>query len=383
MVVARHFLGASLLALTMALGACSDSSDGDDFVAAPAAPDEGSVYDLAHGCFAVSPADNAVLATVDGGYQLVDTAVGEDSRFRMQPSDLGRFLLYDESGNYLVGADVGLARQPQLVSDTNRVNGEVVIIDRLQSEGEWEISAAVDGRFNFKHLASGSFLTADAMLGQTPADITLLPREDCAEFPELTLDATGTVTVTEFEDGDLFGYVDAHSHLLTNWAFGGSGLFHGAPFHRLGVPHALPNCKLVHGEGGRKDFFGYGFSSGSIVDLAPALIAGELPADTHLTEGFPKFSDWPDATQSSTHQMQYYKWIERAYLSGLRLVVQHATTQETVCQLLTSPEIGAQPFRYSCNDMVAVDRIIEATYDMERYIDAQSGGPGRVGSALY
>ena len=57
-------------------------------------------------------------------------------------------------------------------------------------------------------------------------------------------------------------------------------------------------------------------------------------------------------------------------------MVQHATTQETVCQLLTSPEIGAQPLRYSCNDMVAVDRIIEETYKMERYIDAQSGGPG-------
>ena len=376
MVVARHFLPAGLLALTVALGACNDSIDEDDLVIGSVAADEGSVYDLAHGCFAVSPTDNSVLATADGGYQLVDVGAEQDSRFRLQPSDLGRFLLYDESRNYLVGSGGGLARQEQLASDTNMVDGKVVIIDRLQSEGEWEVSAAVDGRFNFKHLASGTFLMADATLGQTPADIALLPREDCAEFPELTLDATGTVTVTEFEDGDLFGYVDAHSHLMTNWAFGGSGLFHGAPFHPLGVSHALPSCKLVHGEGGRKDFFGSGFSGDSIVDLAPALISGELPADTHSPDGYPKFTDWPDAPDSSTHQMQYYKWIERAYLSGLRLVVQHATTQETVCQLLTSPEIGAQPFRYSCNDMVAVDRIIEATYDMERYIDAQSGGPG-------
>ena len=376
MVVAKQFLSTSLLALTMVLGACSDSSDGDDFVAAPVAPDEGSVYDLAHGCFAVSPADNGVLATADDGYQLVDIGLGEDSHFRLQPSGLGRFLLYDESGNYLVGSDSGIARQAQLASDTNMVDGEVVITDRLQSEGEWEVSAAVDGRFNFKHLASGTFLTADATLGQTPADITLLSREDCAEFPELTLDATGTVTVTEFENGDLFGFVDAHSHLFTNYGFGGSGLFHGAPFHPLGVPHALPSCKLVHGEGGRKDFFGSGFSGDSIVDLAPALISGELPEDTHSTDGYPLFTDWPDAPGSSTHQMQYYKWIERAHHAGLRLMVQHATTQETVCQLLTSPEIGAQPLRYSCNDMVAVDRIIEATYDMERYIDAQSGGPG-------
>jgi hypothetical protein len=216
MVVAKQFLGTSLLVLTMVLSACNDSIDEDDLVLGPAAADPGSVYDLAHGCFAVSPADNAVLATADDGYQLVDIGLGEDSHFRLQPSDLGRFLFYDESGNYLVGSDGGLARQAQLASDTNMVDGKVVITDRLQSEGEWELSAAVDGRFNFKHLASGTFLTADATLGQTPADIALLPREDCAEFPELTLDATGTVTVTEFENGDLFGFVDAHSHLFTN-----------------------------------------------------------------------------------------------------------------------------------------------------------------------
>ena len=70
--VARHFLPAGLLALTVVLGACNDSIDEDDLVIGPVAADEGSVYDLAHGCFAVSLADNAVLATADDGYQLVD-----------------------------------------------------------------------------------------------------------------------------------------------------------------------------------------------------------------------------------------------------------------------------------------------------------------------
>ncbi|MFU8807252.1 MAG: hypothetical protein ACNA8W_25815, partial [Bradymonadaceae bacterium] len=36
-----------------------------------------------------------------------------------------------------------------------------------------------------------------------------------------------------------------------------------------------------------------------------------------------------------------------------------------------------QPIRYSCNDMVAVDRTIEETRRLERYIDAQEGGPGK------
>ena len=55
-----------------------------------------------------------------------------------------------------------------------------------------------------------------------------------------TLDATGSVTRSTFDDGDLYGFVDAHSHLLTNFGFGGGGIFHGAPFHRLGVEAALP-----------------------------------------------------------------------------------------------------------------------------------------------
>ena len=66
--------------------------------------------------------------------------------------------------------------------------------------------------------------------------------------------------------------------------------------------------------------------------------------------------------------------LEREGNSGLRLIVQHATTNSILCDLMTG--LGAQTVRYSCNDMVAVDRIIEETYNLERYVDAQSGGPG-------
>jgi hypothetical protein len=57
------------------------------------------------------------------------------------------------------------------------------------------------------------------------------------------------------------------------------------------------------------------------------------------------------------------------------LLVQHATTNHMLCELITG--LGAQQVRYACNDMVAVDREIDETYALERYIDAQSGGPGR------
>jgi len=122
---------------------------------------------------------------------------------------------------------------------------------------------------------------------------------------------------------------------------------------------------------------GSAFNSGvgDFNDLLPAIFAGELAQKDHDTQGYPEFTSWPNAPTSATHQVQYYKWIERAYLSGLRLLVQHATTNQVLCQLVTG--IGANPKRYNCNDMIAVDRIIESTYGLERYIDALAGGPGK------
>ena len=62
----------------------------------------------------------------------------------------------------------------------------------------------------------------------------------------------------------------------------------------------------------------------------PDLIAGELSFDNHETEGYPTFTEWPNAHKRSTHQAQYYRWLERAYLAGLRLVIQHATTNSVI-----------------------------------------------------
>jgi hypothetical protein len=368
-------------AIALAVVGCSDGSDSRDAppVETPTPADANAVFAVANGCYSISPdAGNKFIgaAFADDTYTADITDVNVAGRFLLRPSDLGKYLVYDQDRGYLVSDGQGLLRQMSLTSDTNEVDGTVVIEDRMQSEGEWQLFAVEDGRFRLQHIKSGAFIAADGTLvpEAQAADLDFMAQSDCADFPELTVNASGEIDVTEFEDGDLFGFVDSHSHLFTNLAFGGGGVFHGAPFHPLGVEHALPNCALSHGVDGRKDLMGSGFSDGGILSLASALITGELPEKNHDTEGYPQFTDWPNAPFSSTHQMQYYTWLERAYLSGLRLVVQHATTQETLCQLTTA--VGAQANRYDCNDMVAVDRIIEATYDMERYIDAQSGGPG-------
>ncbi|MCB9742313.1 MAG: membrane dipeptidase [Alphaproteobacteria bacterium] len=299
------------------------------------------------------------------------------ARFFLQPADLGVYLLYDEGGGYLVAEEGPLLRQTTLESDYTRLE------DGYVSGAEWglEPSERDAGAYQLRHQRSGLLLSDEGLTDKArrAARLTLTPAEGCLAHPELSLDATGEVQRTHFEDGDLYGVVDTHSHILSNFGFGG-WLYHGAPFHRLGVEHALPDCERVHGVAGRQDFFGYAFDSvgndsDAFTRFIPDLAAGELSEDNHATDGYPTFSAWPDARDRATHQTQYYRWLERAWMAGLRLVVQHATTNSVICNLTVGE--GYQPARYDCEDMTAVDRILDEVYNMERYIDARSGGAGQ------
>jgi len=349
----------------------------------PLPPSNDGIHSFANGCYAIDAttpgsSDTRWLTRSADGAAFAFTARDLDSasRFFLKAADLGTYLFYDEEGRYLVSEEEGqLEREEELLSDI------LLVDDSYVSPAEWEleVSAHDAERFQLRHRKSGHYLTRTGLTADADAAgvIALYPVNDCREFPELTLDAEGEVTPRTFDDGSLFGIVDTHSHLLTNFGFGGGGIFHGAPFHRLGVEHALPDCTPFHGREGRADLMGYGYDQGDDVDteaLLVAAISGRLREFNHHTEGYPAFTDWPSAHDSSTHQTQYYRWLERAYMGGLRLIVQHATTNHVICELVTGTE--AQPVRYSCNDMVAVDREIAEAYAMERYIDAQEGGAG-------
>src|SRR5690606_14612417 len=127
-----------------------------------------------------------------------------------------------------------------------------------------------------------------------------------------------------------------------------------------------------------RDLIGYAFSGFGEFDtegILTTFITGMTPEPNHRTDGWPTFSDWPSSWGNATHQTPYYRWLELAWMRGPRLLVQHATTNSVLCELITG--LGTQPTRYSCNDMVAVERQIAEAYALERYVDAQSGGPGR------
>ncbi len=343
-----------------------------------AGPPQPNPYQFANGCFALRTGDAYLVRSgISDGYAFSGSSIQAATPFYLKAADLGTYLLYDEQRGYLVGEELALGRATSLESDI------LLLDDTFVSPAEWQVLSRGSSleEFSVQHRKSARFLGKKGLVvAQSEASpIRFEATVGCSEHPELTLDAKGFVERTTFDDGTLYGIVDAHSHVLSNFGFGGGGIFHGAPFHRLGVEHALSSCEPFHGKMGRKDFFGYGFDSGAggfgMNILLPVIFNGELSEDNHHTEGYPDFTDWPSAPFSSTHQTQYYLWLERAWLAGLRLEILHATTNQIICDFIVGQ--GYQGVRYACNDMVGVDRILEEARNMERYIDAQAGGPGK------
>ena len=366
---------AILLALVPLFASCGDEPALGPLPAAT----EASVHQLAHGCYAVvgTAADGSggrLLHVTDAGESFVFEGLELEAaaRFRLQPSDLATVLFYDTEGHYLVAEADALARRAELLSDV------LTNDDAYDPGAEWELEDAGEpGAYRARNRHADRYLGLSGLVAAPEAArLSFIEQDGCEPYPELSLDARGAVTSPPFADGSLFGIVDTHSHILSNFAFGGGGIFHGAPFHPLGVEHALPDCSMVsHGSQGRSDLFGYAYDQDVFDETAliTGLITGRTSEPNHATAGYPDFTEWPDAGQRSTHQTQYYRWLERAWMGGLRLVVQHATSNQIICELIVGANV--QEPRYSCNDMVATDRIIEETYRMERYIDAQMGGP--------
>jgi len=248
-----------MLLLALALPSCHPHGGGDD-------PPVSKVHRVANGCFTLAAVDpgrwvpQMLSATEAGeGYAFSFRWPWRASRFFLKPSRLGTYLLYDEAGAYVVAEGGDLLRRSELQSAVRLVD------DGFESPAEWALESVgrgPRGALRLRHRRSGQFLSTAGLVEdpRAAASLHLYPARGCAEHPEASLDASGRVRRTRFEDGSLFGIADTHSHVLSNFAFGGGGIFHGAPFHPLGVEHALADCENSHGEDGRSDFIAFGFS---------------------------------------------------------------------------------------------------------------------------
>ena len=148
--------------------------------------------------------------------------------------------------------------------------------------------------------------------------------------------------------------VDAHMHMMA-FEFLGGRVHCGRPWSPYGVATALQDCP-DHGPNG-------------IGAVGENTLSYGNPVGTHDTRGWPILKDWPHHA-SLTHEQTYYKWVERSWRSGLRMFVNLLVDNEVLCT--------AYPLKKnSCNEMDGVRLQAKDLRQLQDYVDAQNGGPGK------
>ena len=285
-------------------------------------------YSLAGGCYA--------LQAQPGG------AVAGAERVRMQATDLGSYLLYLPGRTVLAAQD----------------DGSVAPADQPSPSADWVVSDAGGGSFTLAPLSAPSRALAydgsRLSVGASGSRFTFVPATGCPAYPEAGLNARGTPARGATEFGAVSGLLEGHMHWMTFEYFGGD--FHcGRPWHRYGVPYALPDCASIEGP------------QGTAAPLQNALNYGN-PAQPHDTSGWPKLTEW--SATNVTYEGTYWRWVQRAWMSGLRLMVMGINENRELCELQARR-------RNSCDEMETVRLGIKDMRELQRYVDAQAGGPGK------
>jgi hypothetical protein len=284
-------------------------------------------YSLAGGCHSLESAGQPVAGA---------------ERLRMQATTLGRYLLYTPDRTFLAAQDDGSVApdaEPSPAADW-RVKGR---------RGSFTLSPVSDPSLFLAVGPNGALTVAEAA-----TRFTFTRAKGCPRYPEAKLSARGKPSRGETSYGAVGGFLEGHMHWMTFEYFGGE--FHcGRPWHPYGIPYALPDCSEVEGPQGTaaptQNFLNFG-----------------NPAEPHDTTGWPKLTEW--RKDNLTYEGTYWRWIERAWMSGLRLMVMSVNENRVLCQLQARR-------RHGCDEMDTVRRGFQDIRELQRYVDAQAGGPGK------
>ncbi len=285
-----------------------------------AAPAAGQVtqYSVANGCYALHDADRGRV--VPGG-----------ERVRLKATTLGSYLLYRPDRTFLAASasgSVAPAAGPSPAADW-----------QVQDTGRPEVFA----------------LSPASQPGRVLLRVRFVPARGCAVYPEAALDYTGTPGRGATSYGSVRGFVEGHMHWTAYNYFGGNFTC-GSPWHKYGIQFALPDCSSVEGP------------QGTAAPLQNALNYGN-PAQPHDTRGYPQLTSW-GSTKNLTYEGMYWRWVQRAWASGMRLMVMGVNENRELCELQESR-------KYSCDEMETVRRGFKSIRELQRYVDAQAGGPGK------
>lgn len=306
-----------------------------------------SESELANGCFAIRSAASGAYVTASGadGYA-ADADAADATPFFLKPTGPGRQMLRDSDGMLAVarGRDaVGREHSPSAIAEW--------VPDKARGSAFRIGSAANDSQLSLAR--EGEALVLASRAGRRGL-FRLLGAEGCDRFPEARVGARGP----SFKAGPgsgVQGFADLHLHITADHRAGGE-VIHGESFNRFGIAEALGGDEETHGPDGS-------------LDVTGNLLRSGLPFGTHETPGWPAFTGWP-VHDTITHQQVYYRWLQRAWKAGLRLAVAQAIEDEPLCRL--------QPRKsHTCSETPAVELQIRALRELEKYVDAQAGGPGR------
>ncbi|MDX1497873.1 MAG: hypothetical protein R3352_09980, partial [Salinisphaeraceae bacterium] len=345
--------------LIIFLAACGGGDNDDDNAGSSTSAnrDTSSKYGLYNDCF-VMKADGAYVVRGESGY----TADGSDAeaaeKFFMRAANLARYLFYTPDEMLLTAA----GSQVSLVPLSAASNGSDWTFDEA---GKGTLTASTLGGF----LAVGPNNTL--VLADAPAKLKFEAAQGCAVYPEMPLAVTGKAYKGDVNK-PVIGFAEVHAHMgagdqlsdgTTDLGPAHAGVLYGHAVDRFGVTHALDNCEAIHGPNGILD--------------PEALILDLNPGTTHNTEGWPTFVDWP-FHDSQLHQQMYWRWVERAWMSGLRVMTVLGTHIEALCEFgaTATPHVGAQYSEVDCKDMSIGLKQVGYLTDIQNYIDAQYGGPG-------
>ena len=217
----------------------------------------------------------------------------------------------------------------------------------------------------------------------------------------------------------LCGYADLHVHMFAHLAHGGAALA-GAPYDPNCTPSSCPGSNNVSVGGVNVALAeDYGINSPTVKGSQSTLLnivdgtaglpqcpvyllnsaLGNLcksqylfhgdhtPFDTAVyggtndgaasNLGTPAFNGWPQFT-STIHQQVYYKWLQRAWMGGLRLMVMSAVTNETLCKTLYRLQKYDGTYSTDCtNSMEEIDAQLNAAWAFQTWLDNQYGGPNK------
>lgn len=337
-------------------------------------------YAFNNKCVALKARESGRYLVASGtGYTATADAVTAAEAFLMKPTLLGEYALLNRSGTLVNAAatvgNVAVAAATDSASLRLLADGDATtypptpLFDVALTEAqisayrgfvdpliEAEVFTLANSVNNQRLTATGTAALTTAA-GDLPTQRFVLEEvTGCAAFPEASSNATGETFKGTTRDGRVLGMADVHVHTSSSTFLGGA--LSGRVFHKFGALQAMPDCAAVHGPMGARDAVGALFL---------------MDTNGHTTTGWPVHTEWP-ARSMLTHRGIYWKWIERAWLGGLRIMVNDVVENATLCELQSKAN---GDLTQDCNEMNSARRQIGTMYALQDYIDAQYGGRGK------